>query len=191
IEDPEANGLHLREARALLSSVEIIGAAAGADAAYPSLYLEESRVELDGLRVLGNRGRQAVTAQGGGGALRRVELSDIGGGLWVAEGCSLTVDGLTATMCGSNAVNVMSGGYVEVTGAKVRTTVSDGVHVGDGGRLLMKESVAGGAAGGVGVIDGGTATLEDTLLSGAGRAGAAVTGGGRLHMVRCTVRDNG
>src|SRR5690606_3559150 len=129
--------------------------------------------------------------QGGGGALRRVELSDIGGGLWVAEGCSLTVDGLTATMCGSNAVNVMSGGYVEVTGAKVRTTVSDGVHVGDGGRLLMKESVAGGAAGGVGVIDGGTATLEDTLLSGAGRAGAAVTGGGRLHMVRCTVRNNG
>ncbi|WP_017594954.1 AAA family ATPase [Nocardiopsis potens] len=191
IEDPEANGLHLREARALLSSVEITGAAAGADAAYPSLYLEESRVELDGLRVLGNRGRQAVTAQGGGGALRRVELSDIGGGLWVAEGCSLTVDGLTATMCGSNAINVMSGGYVEVTGAKVRTTVSDGVHVGDGGRLLMKESVAGGAAGGVGVIDGGTATLEDTLLSGAGRAGAAVTGGGRLHMVRCTVRDNG
>ncbi|GAB3480351.1 AAA family ATPase [Nocardiopsis coralliicola] len=191
VRTPGGNGLHLRASTARLAGVHVSGAAARDGVAYPSIYLEQSRVDLERVHVSGNRGRQAVTAQGGGGELRDVELSDIGGGLWVVDGCALSVDGLSAAMCGSNAVTVAAGGTLDVARAKVRTTVSDGVHVGDGGRLHLRDAAVAGAAGGVGVVDGGSATLEDTLLAGAGRAGAAVTGGGRLHLVRCTVRDNG
>ncbi|WP_017540121.1 AAA family ATPase [Nocardiopsis halophila] len=187
-------GLNLYNARAEVRDFDMrcSPAPAGQEPS-PAIRLAGARADIERATVTGTGANVGVIARDGSAALRSVEITGVLAGVRVLEDATLKAEELTVSRCHRSALMVEAGGYCEVSGADLRVLGggTNGVTVGEGGRASVKDSTVAGGENGLAVMDGGTATVEDTTITGANRVGAGVQGGGRLRLLRCTLRRNG
>ncbi|MDA2803289.1 AAA family ATPase [Nocardiopsis suaedae] len=159
----------------------------------PGIRLSGSRADIDGSTITGTGAGIGVIARESSLALRSVEISGVLSGVRILDDTTLKAEGLTVARCHRSALLADSGAYGEVSGADLRVLGggTNGVTVGDGGRIALKDSTVAGGTNGIAVTDGGAATVEETTITGVNQVGAGVKGTGRLRLVRCTLRRNG
>ncbi|WP_017594955.1 AAA family ATPase [Nocardiopsis potens] len=191
------SGVNLEDGTAALEDVEVTERAEGSvDKTYPAVILDGTRTEGRRLNISGGGQKLGLTIDGGTAFLSDLRISDVKGGVFAWNDGVVKIDGLTSEENTGNALSVWGGSHVEVVRAQLalsgeaadRVTT---VYVKDGGRVVLKDSAVHKGIQGIGVAAGGNATVEETVFSGAGENGAVVVEGGRLRLVRCTLRDNG
>ncbi|WP_017623987.1 AAA family ATPase [Nocardiopsis chromatogenes] len=159
----------------------------------PGIRLSAARADIDDSTITGTGAGVGVVARESALALRGVEISGVLSGVRILEDTTLKAERLTVARCHRSALLADSGAYGEVAGADLRVLGggTNGVTVGDGGRIALKDSTVAGGTNGIAVTDGGAATVEETTITGVNQVGAGVKGTGRLRVVRCTLRRNG
>ncbi|MDA2809519.1 AAA family ATPase [Nocardiopsis sp. RSe5-2] len=178
----EVRGLHVRSSPS-----------AAGEEPKPGVRLSGARADIDDSTITGTGAGVGVVARQSSLALRSVEISGVLSGVRILEDTTLKAEGLTVARCHKSALLADSGAYGEVVGADLRVLGggTNGVTVGDGGRIALKDSTVAGGTNGIAVTDGGAATVEETTITGVNQVGAGVKGSGRLRLVRCTLRRNG
>ncbi|MFW5416447.1 AAA family ATPase [Nocardiopsis sp. CNT-189] len=187
------NGILLEECSGELEDVEVkeFGGKKVAGKSFAALFVKGGRIQGRKFHFTGGGCGYGAVISGGSNSLSDISMSDVAIGVAAQEDGVSKISDLEVKKCDTGLL-VGEGSYVEIDRAKMEGAADAcGIQVGEGGRVVLKNSSVLSPGLGIGVLEGGNATVEETEFSGADGYGAGVDEGGRLRLVRCTLRDNG